>query len=132
MMLLVTGTTAAGINPFFFTFFPTLAADSWLTIGIESQPTGDEVTISTIEDSNQPYLGSFAAGSALDGENILINTLTGGAWWVLNGVSNGLGNDNGQVLVMQVTTAGSLSGLVKCSNLWERRWRERSPKDVLI
>ena len=100
------GTTGAAINPAFFGLVPTLAADSWLTIGIESQPTGDQVTISTIEDSSQPYLSSFAAGSALDGENILVNTLTGGAWWVLNGVSNGLGNDNGQVLVMQVTTAG--------------------------
>ena len=35
-----TGATAAGINPFFVTFFPSLAADSWLTIGIDSQPEG--------------------------------------------------------------------------------------------
>jgi hypothetical protein len=105
-----TGATAAGINPFFVTFFPSLAADSWLTIGIESQPSGSEVTISTVEDSAQPYLGAFIASSGLSGQNIEISTLTGGAWYVLNGTPNGLSNDNGQVLVMQFTTAGSFSG----------------------
>ena len=107
-----TGATAAGINPFFVTFFPSLAADSWLTIGIEAQPTGDEVTISTVEDSEQPYLGCFSATSALSGQDVEINTQTGGAWYVLNGTPNGLGDDNGQVLVLQFTTGGSFSGLL--------------------
>ena len=107
-----TGATAAGINPFFVTFFPSLAADSWLTIGIEAQPTGDEVTISTVEDSEQPYLGSFSATSALSGQDVEINTQTGGAWYVLNGTPNGLGDENGQVLVLQFTTGGSFSGLL--------------------
>ena len=107
-----TGATAAGINPFFVTFFPSLAADSWLTIGIEAQPTGDEVTISTVEDSEQPYLGCFSATSALSGQDVEINTQTGGAWYVLNGTPNGLGDENGQVLVLQFTTGGSFSGLL--------------------
>ena len=107
-----TGATAAGINPFFVTFFPSLAADSWLTIGIEAQPTGDEVTISTVEDTEQPYLGCFSATSALSGQDVEINTQTGGAWYVLNGTPNGLGDDNGQVLVLQFTTGGSFSGLL--------------------
>ena len=107
-----TGATAAGINPFFVTFFPSLAADSWLTIGIEAQPTGDEVTISTVEDSEQPYLGCFSATSALSGQDFAITTQTGGAWYVLNGTPNGLGDDNGQVLVLQFTTGGSFNGLL--------------------
>ncbi|MDC3198297.1 hypothetical protein OAT89_01400 [bacterium] len=107
-----TGATAAGINPFFVTFFPSLAADSWLTIGIEAQPTGDEVTISTVEDTEQPYLGCFSATSALSGQDFAINTQTGGAWYVLNGTPNGLGDDNGQVLVLQFTTGGSFSGVL--------------------
>ena len=107
-----TGATAAGINPFFVTFFPSLAADSWLTIGIEAQPTGDEVTISTVEDTEQPYLGCFSATSALSGQDVEINTQTGGAWYVLNGTPNGLGDDNGQVLILQFTTGGSFSGLL--------------------
>ena len=107
-----TGATAAGINPFFVTFFPSLAADSWLTIGIEAQPTGDEVTISTVQDSEQPYLGCFSATSALSGQDFAITTQTGGAWYVLNGTPNGLGDDNGQVLVLQFTTGGSFNGLL--------------------
>ena len=42
-------TVASGINPAFIAFFPDLAADSWVTIGIDSQNVGDEVAISTVE-----------------------------------------------------------------------------------
>jgi hypothetical protein len=111
---LATGATAGGINPAFFPFpgFEGLPADSWLTIGIESTPVGDEVSISTVEDSSQPYLGAFTATSAISGQNFTINTQTGGAWYVLNGTPNGIAGDNGQVLVMQITTGGSFSGLL--------------------
>ena len=109
---LATGATAGGINPAFFTFhgFESLPADSWLTIGIESTPVGDEVSISTVEDAAQPYLGAFTATSAISGADFAISTQTGGAWYVLNGTPNGLGDENGQVLVMQFTTGGSFNG----------------------
>ena len=111
---LATGATAGGINPAFFPFpgFEGLPADSWLTIGIESTPVGDEVSISTVEDAAQPYLGAFTATSAISGQDFTISTQTGGAWYVLNGTPNGLAGDDGQVLVMQITTAGGLSGLL--------------------
>ena len=64
----------SGINPAFIAFFPTIAADSWITIGIDGQNTGDEVPISTVEDSNQPYVAAFANGSAIDGEDFLVDT----------------------------------------------------------
>jgi hypothetical protein len=83
-------TVASGINPAFFAFVPTLEADSWITIGIDSQNTGDEVAISTVEDASQPFVASFQSGSAIDGQDIEINTQTGGAWYVLNGSPNGL------------------------------------------
>ena len=94
-------TVASGINPAFIAFFPTIAADSWITIGIDSQNTGDEVPISTVEDSNQPFVAAFAQGSAIDGDDFVIDTQTGGAWYVLNNTPNGLPDDNMQVLVMQ-------------------------------
>ena len=72
-------TVASGINPAFFGFFPTLEADSWITIGIDSQNTGDEVAISTVEDSSQPFVASFQEGSPIDGQDIVINTQTGGS-----------------------------------------------------
>ena len=58
-------TVASGINPAFFGFVPTLEADSWITIGIDSQNTGDEVAISTVEDAAQPFVASFQADRIL-------------------------------------------------------------------
>ena len=103
-------TVASGINPAFFALVPSLAADSWITIGIDSQNTGDEVAISTVEDAAQPFVPAFQAGSAIDGQNIELNTQTGGAWYVLNGTPNGIPDANGRVLIMQLTTSAGLSG----------------------
>ena len=91
-------------------FSPTIGGDSWLTIGIDSQNTGEEVAISTVEDADQPFVGAFAAGSAIDGQDFTLNTQTGGAWYVLNGTPNGLPDDDGRELIMQLTTSAGLSG----------------------
>ena len=91
-------------------FFPTIGGDSWITIGLDSQNTGDEVAISVVEDSDQPFVAAFQSGSAIDGADILLNTQTGGAWYVLNGTPNGLPDADGRVLVMQMTTSGGFSG----------------------
>ncbi|MDA1336802.1 MAG: hypothetical protein O2818_07940, partial [Bacteroidetes bacterium] len=61
------GAVASAINPAFLPFFPDLAADSWVTIGIESQNVGDEVAISTVESAEQPWVSAFAFGQALSG-----------------------------------------------------------------
>ena len=106
-----TGGAADGVNPAFFGFFPSLIGDSWVTIGIESTPTGSEVSISTVESVDQPWVGSFIESSSLSGDDILINDPTGGAWYVLNGTPNGLPDaTNNRVLFMQLTTTGSFSG----------------------
>ena len=105
-------TVASGINPAFFSFFPDLAADSWVTIGIDSQNVGEEVAISTVESSAQPWINAFAAGEVISGQNIVMDDFTGGAWFVLNGTPNGLPDADGRVLFMQVTTAGDISGTV--------------------
>jgi hypothetical protein len=101
---------ASGINPAFIAVFPSIGGDSWITIGIDSQPEGDEVGIGTVEDASQPFVAAFASGSAIDGEDILMNTSTGGAWYVLNNTPNGLPDSDGRVLVMQLTTSAGLSG----------------------
>ena len=105
-------TVASGINPTFFSFFPDLAADSWVTIGIDSQNVGNEVAISTVESPSQPWVNAFAAGEAISGQDIVMDDFTGGAWFVLNGTPNGLPDADGRVLFMQVTTAGDISGTV--------------------
>jgi hypothetical protein len=105
------GTTADQVNPAFFSFFPDLIADSWVTIGIESTPVGSQVAISTVESSEQPWVNAFASGSAIDGQNVVMDDETGGAWFVLNGSPNGLPDAvNNRVLFMQLTTAGTFSG----------------------
>jgi len=93
-------------------FFPDLGADSWVTIGIESQPIGDQAEISVVESQDQPWVSSFASGSSIDGQDILMDDFTGGAWYVLNGTPNGLGGDDNRVLVMQLSTAGEFSGVI--------------------
>jgi hypothetical protein len=106
------GAVASAINPAFLPFFPDLAADSWVTIGIESQNIGDQVAISTVESGTQPWVGAFAFGEAISGQDISMDDFTGGAWYVLNGTPNGLPDSEGRVLFMQLTTAGDVSGTI--------------------
>ncbi len=106
------GTTASAINPAFLPFFPDLSADSWVTIGIDQTETGDEVAISTLEDPDQPFVDCFAAGSALDGQNVVVDSSVGGAWFVLNGTPNGLPDADLRVLFLQMTTAGEICGTI--------------------
>ena len=98
--------------PALLAFFPDLAADSWLSIGLESNPVGDETAVSAVESSGQPFLACFAAGDPLSGTDVLIDDETGGAWYILNGATNGLPDENMQVIIFQITTAGELCGLV--------------------
>ena len=106
------GTTAGDINPAFLPFFPDLSGDSWVTIGIESQAVAPQASISVIESYTQPWVGAFAFGDALSGQDVVMTDFTGGAWYVLNGTPNGFSDENGRVLIMQITTAGELSGVV--------------------
>ena len=103
---------ASSINPAFIAVFPSIGADSWITIGIESQPVGDEVAIGTVEDPSQPFVAAFASGSAIDGQDILIDTSTGGAWFILNNTPNGVPNADNRVLFAQISTDGTLSGII--------------------
>ena len=103
---------ASGINTAFIAYFPKLKADSWVTIGIESQNTGAEVAISLVQDDDQRWGDAFRSGSRIDGVDFAINTAVGGAWYVLNGLPNGLPDSDGRVLIMQLTTSGTISGTV--------------------
>ena len=105
---LATGATAEGINPVLVSLGLVSPADSWLTIG--KSDLLDEGSIITVEDENEPYLDRFVQSSENSGQDFVINTITGGAWYTVNGTPNGLPDENGQVLVMQFTTSGSFNG----------------------
>ncbi|MEY5044653.1 MAG: hypothetical protein RJA19_1880, partial [Bacteroidota bacterium] len=108
-----TGSTADGINPMFIALVPQMAFDSWVTIGIANAPSGSQVAISTVESSAQPWLGKFNASSPLSGQNVLINDLTGGAWYVLNGTPNGLPTAGTmRTLFLQITSSSAPSGTI--------------------
>ena len=106
-------TLGSGVNPVIFGTFPSATADSWATIGLDSQPVGSEVAVSVVESGEQPWVACFQAGSSVDGNDIVIDDATGGAWYVLNGAPNGLPDaENSRVLFAQLTTSGTVSGAV--------------------
>ncbi|MGB1075662.1 MAG: hypothetical protein ACPGYK_05680, partial [Flavobacteriales bacterium] len=113
-----TGGSAGGVNPQFLLppfngFFPGLPYDSWYTIGIEFAPGEGESAVSAVESDDQPWIGSFDATSAISGTDIEMTDVTGGAWYILNGSSNGLPDaTNNRVLFMQITSSGVPSGLI--------------------
>lgn len=99
---------ATAINPVFFSTFPELEYDSWLTIGVASALDGYDVT--SIAD---PFYDAFAAFEA--GENIISNTQIGNAWFSLFPGLEALDNpafagDDLKVLLGQITTSGEISG----------------------
>jgi len=88
-----------------------MAADSYLTIGLDgpavSSGIDGAVDPSLVEDVTQPLSPFFIN----DGSTSLeINTVHGAAVFLLNTASNGLADENMRVLIMQITTAGSISG----------------------
>jgi len=102
--------TATGIIPAIIPFFPTVVADSWVTIGIDSQPEDGEMAILTVEDPDQPWVGSFSFGSEIAGLNIELNSQSGGSWFAMNNSSNGFPDDNMRTLFMQLTTEEEVFG----------------------
>ena len=97
--------TADNINPLFFSSFPDLATDSWLTIGIDQAPAAGEGTISTAVAAGDTWGADFEAGG-----NLEINSFFGGSWFALNNVSNGFAGADNRVLVAQLTTDGNVTG----------------------
>ncbi len=133
------GTVASAINPAFYTFFPTLLGDSWITIGIESQPEGDQVSVSVVE-GQIPLVAHFDANSPLSGSDLLIDDSTGAAWYASLDASNGLPDpETMRTMFMQLSipTGGEICGTFnaqifgmgigrKCipysSSSWRRNW----------
>ncbi|MFZ8836060.1 MAG: hypothetical protein ACO2XQ_03360, partial [Flavobacteriales bacterium] len=97
--------TPANINPAFFAVVPSLMYDSWLTIGIESQATGDQSGITVVEAPGDTWQSEFNAGG-----NLTIDSFFGGSWFALITASNGYAGEDQRVLVAQLTTSGEVTG----------------------
>jgi hypothetical protein len=105
--------SASGINEFFLATFPEMAEDTYATIGLEG-PAGaselpDVADPSVVDDSAQPISPFFLVDGST---NLLVNTLTGASYYVLNTAANGLPNEDMRVLIMQVVTTGDICGSI--------------------
>lgn len=103
--------SASGINPAFLAIVPEMADDSYATIGLEgpASTSGIEGAAdpSIVEDESLALTVSeyFVAG----GTELVVNTVIGASWYVLNTATNALPVDS-RWLVAQVTTSGDISG----------------------
>ena len=111
--------TPNALNPLIFAAYPSLEYDSWVTIGLDQVPdlVAGEAAVSTVQDAGAPWFTEFDPGGGVAGSNIVINSVVGGAWYALNGDSNGLAGVDKRVLLAQVTTNGALSGDLYCQIL---------------
>ncbi len=100
------------INPILFGTFPNLEFDSWVTIGIDQVPNASngEGSVELVSDEAQPWSVTFEQG-----EDVVINSSVGGAWFSTNNQSNGLPDAAGRVLLGQFTTDGELGGSLNIS-----------------
>ena len=103
---------AQGLNPVFFTFFPELAFDSFLTIGAEDATTPAAQHPSSVWGANDAT-AQFVGGP---GNDITVDDATGGAWYTpFPGTVDpdghvGFAGDDLRVLLAQFTTAGIING----------------------
>ena len=128
-----TGWNALGVNPSLFGAFPDLAFDSFLTIGASNAevPGGQHP---------QSVWGAIDASSEFlpgDGQNVLVNDPTGGAWFTPfpgaqdAGSHAAFAGEDLKILMMQITTSGTLSGQVQLQVFMNadqgQEWRDLMP-----
>lgn len=103
--------SASGINPTFLAVVPELADDSYATIGLEGPASlsgmANAADPSLVEDGANPITPFFLTNGATQMD---ATSEIGASWYVLNTASNGLADDNMQVLILQITTSGEVSG----------------------
>ena len=102
---------ASGIHPLFFDFVPDLVDDSYATINLDvmASEIGGATDPSLSEDValSTPISVYFMSG----GTQLNVNTLAGGAWYVLNNAVNAMPFNN-RWLIGQITTTGEISGRI--------------------
>lgn len=101
---------ATGIMPSLLDFFPGLLYDSWVTIGHAPEDGVAAAAVGTIYSPSQNWVANFESGG-----NLVMDDIIGGLWYIYNdGNDQGLPDEDGRVLIAQLTTDGevdvSLSG----------------------
>lgn len=103
---------ASGLYPSVLSFIPELADDTYATIGLNGPSylgaPGSE-SPSLEEDPNQPISPFFMNNGATE---LVSNTPIGSSYFLQNAVPNCFPDENLQVKIMQVTTSGSINGII--------------------
>ena len=110
------GATAEAINPMLLELGidPDLEFDSYVTIGLTQQAdaSAGENGVSTAASPDQNWLSAFDPGGGAPGGDLVINDLVGGLWFIFNGDTNGAPDEDGRILLAQLTTSGDIGGTV--------------------
>ena len=104
---------ASGLNPAFVAQFPEMADDTYATIGLTGPASTSGIAGAAdpglAEDPAQGITPFFINNGAT---NLAADMIVGSSWFVLNDASNAAPDANQQVIVLQVTTAGEISGQI--------------------
>ena len=123
--------SADGVNTAFVPFFPELAEDTYATIGLDGPAATSSLAEaqdpSIVEDPAEPIQPFFLN----DGATTLSSTGSiGSSWYVTIGAENGRPQDGDlRVLIMQVTTAGDISGQINL-NCTPQGFKVNHPHDL--
>ena len=102
------------LSPIILEVDPCAEFNSYATIGLDAASEGDGESASLVEDYQlSPTVSEFFGQNTL-GEpvELNVNTLTGASWYVLNSASNSLPDEDGRWLVMQLTSAAHVEGVL--------------------
>ena len=99
-------------------FVPSLAYDSWVTIGVTNETYNDGEPISTIASPEQDWEYVFEAGG-----DLVANDWVGGGWFGWPTHSNSVVGSDGEILVAQLTTDGDLN----VESLFGQVWLDGDP-----
>ena len=104
---------ASGLNPAFVAQFPEMADDTYATIGLTGPASTSGIAGAAdpglAEDPAQGITPFFINNGAT---NLAADMIVGSSWFVLNDAGNAVPDANQQVIVLQVTTAGEISGQI--------------------
>ncbi|MGB1363091.1 MAG: hypothetical protein ACPG56_00550 [Flavobacteriales bacterium] len=113
---LTTFWNASALNPVFLPFFPCMQYDSYATINLDGpadEVPGAEDPLMVQDSQLSPTVSEFFMQNTLgEPAELIVNTSVGASWFVLNTASNSLPDEDGRWLVMQLTSAAHLDGVL--------------------
>ena len=95
--------------------FPELEYDSWVTIGVDSDPNllgPGYSSITTIAADDENWIVLFEPGMGQPGASFSITSFVGGGWFTLPDSDNCIPDADNAVLIGQFTTPGDLDGVI--------------------